>query len=121
MAIKDVLETFSKEVSDFASSGIVLRGEGTSIARFDHGEVDAAAGDAYLAEMLKQHFRALDGLGIETETEDVVLETTHGTLLARPLDQTDYVWTVITGPGANVALTRALMRKFVDEVLAEVP
>lgn len=121
MAIKDILETFSGEVSDFASTGIVLRDEGTSIARFDRGEVDAAAGDAYLAELLKQHLRALEGLELESETEDLVLETSHGLLLARPLDETDYLWTVITGPGANVALTRALMRKFEERVIAEVP
>lgn len=124
MALTDVLESFREQVTGLASAGVVHRSEGTAIASIQ-GEpaspLDAAAGDAYLAELLKLHERAQRSLGLDASTEDIVLQTSAGTLLARPLGDSDYLWTVVTSPAANVALTRALMRRYHDEVLAGLP
>lgn len=127
--IKPILERFAAEVSDFIGAGIVDQTEGTTIATFSKpasstpttSPADPQLADAYLAQLLILHQRAQKGLGRTGTTEDIAITTSGGLLLARPLPGTPYLWTLLTGPDANLPLTRALMRRFLPEVQAALP
>lgn len=126
MSLKDTLQSLSTEVTDFLSASVVHRTEGIAIESVSsseggNGSLDVAAGDAYLAEMLRQHLSAQENLGRASTTEDLLIRTQSGILLARPLPDSDFVWTVITGPSANTTLTRALMRKFHVKIAEALP
>lgn len=123
MSLDEILNAFAADVTGFGSASVVHRDEGTAIASvsLDDGGVDGAVADAYLAEMLKHHRRAQTELGDDSGTEDLVVETAQGILVARPLSETDYIWTVAAASPANASLTRALMRKYHDRVLEALP
>lgn len=121
MALQDVLESFRDEVTAFAATGVVHRDEGTTIASVADEGFDAAAGNAYLAEILKLHNAAQAELDLSGDTEDVVVQTPQGTLYARPVPDTEWVWTVMAGSEANVPLTRAVMRRYHDKIVTELP
>lgn len=122
--LEDALEAFRQDVSAFLSTGIVHRSEGTAIASVitdDLGGADPQLGEAYLAELFKLHQRAQTLLKREGETEDLVISTSGGLLLARSLPESEYLWAVVVGSGANIALTRALMRRHHDKITAALP
>ena len=121
MALDDILKAFSEELTAFAATGVVHHVEGTSIASRSEAGVDADTGNAYLAEMLKQYRITQAGLGFDDEALSLVLESSAGTALASPLGDSEYLWTVLVGPAANVALTQAVMRKYYDRVLEALP
>jgi len=123
MSLSKVLERLRDQVTDFRGAAVVHRLEGTTIATLapDASSGDAELGHAYLAELVKLHERAQDALGRAGITEDLVVQTSLGLLLARPFDGHDYLWTVLVGPGANPTLTRALMRSLHVELAEALP
>lgn len=123
MSLSKVLERLRDQVTDFRGAAVVHRMEGTPIATVgeDATSGDPELGHAYLAELVKLHERAQESLGRTSVTEDMVVQTSLGLLLARPFDGHDYLWTLLVGPGANVTLTRAVMRSFHVDVAEALP
>lgn len=130
-AVSAVLARFSSEVTDFLGSGVVDQQEGTTVASHPAPAPSSAASpsaapdpqlaDAYLAQVLRLHLRAQAALSRDGDPEDLAISTSGGLLLARPLPNTPYLWTLLTGPSANLSLTRALMRRFLPQLLDALP
>lgn len=125
MSLKDTLQELSGEVTDFVAATLVHRPDGIAVDTFRPDDADAsvdvAASDAYLAEMLSQHFDAEENLGRSHVTEDISVQTAGGLLIARPFPDSDFFWTLVAGPGANITLTRAIMRNYHEPVAELVP
>lgn len=122
MNLIDVLETFAQEVPALIACSVVSIADGTSIGAVgDVQTFDAAAIDAYFAEVVKKNQAALNALGIESVTEDVLVTSPSTLILARALPQTSYFWNVITSSRGSLGLTRALMRKYEADVLHALP
>jgi hypothetical protein len=124
-AVSPVLARFAAEVTDFLGAGLVDQQEGTTVASHPAASpadgADPQLADAYLAQVLLLHQRAQAALHRTGDPEDVAISTSGGLLLARPLPSSPYIWTLLTGPGANLALTRALMRRFLPQIIDALP
>ncbi|MEO1271938.1 MAG: hypothetical protein AAFX99_27905 [Myxococcota bacterium] len=122
MNILEVLETFSQEVPAFLSSSVVSLADGTNIGSVAMvKDFDPAAADAYFSEVLKKNTAAVTALGLQTQTEDLLLTTRSACFLARALPNTPYFWNVITTRSGSLGLTRALMRKYEAQILQALP
>ncbi|MBH24779.1 MAG: hypothetical protein CMH57_10070 [Myxococcales bacterium] len=122
MNILEVLEAFAQEVPGFLTCSVVSLLDGTNIGSVGVVEnFDPAAADAYFSEVLKKNTAALDSLGLQADTEDVLLTTRSAFFLARALPETPYFWNVITTRRGSLGFTRALMRKYEARIVQTLP
>jgi len=122
MNLIDILETFAQEVPSLIACSVVSIADGTSIGAVgDTQTFDAAAIDAYFAEVVKKNQTALSTLGIDSATEDILVTSSSTLFLVRSLPQTSYFWNVIISSRGSLGLTRALMRKYEADVLHALP
>lgn len=122
MNLLEALETFAQSVPAFLTTSVVSIEDGTSLSTvMGEIDVDGAAADAYFTEVLKKNAGALMALGIQSETEDILISTPSACFLIRTLPNTPYFWNVATRQDGSLGLTRALMRKHEANVLQGLP
>lgn len=118
----DSLQTFGREVPGFMSTSVVHLGDGTNVGAFATQEgFDPEATDAYFTEMLLRHHRAMQALGLPGATEDILTTSQDAFFLARPLPNTNYFWVLTTSRAGNLGFSRAVMRKYHDQIMDALP
>ncbi|MEM7049790.1 MAG: DUF4388 domain-containing protein [Acidobacteriota bacterium] len=119
--LQSVLDRFRDEVPEFVATDLVNIDSGLSIggATLD-ADFDSSVASACYAEVVKSNRRALDLLGLGSDsTEDILISTEKVFLLLRLLGSEYYHVVAITRKG-NLGFARAIMKKFEPALLQAV-
>ena len=120
MSLQDAIEAFKSQVPSFISTDIVDTSSGMSIGGASaNPDFDGSAASASFAEVVKANARALDLVGLGSDsTEDILITTKDAFLLLRVLG--NHFHGLAVGKDANLGLARVLMKKHEKNILAEI-
>jgi hypothetical protein len=118
----DLLRDLGQEVPGLMSTAVVHLGDGTSVgASVTQEGFFPEASDAWFTEIFHKHRRAMDALGLVSETEDILTTTRDAFFLARALPGTPYLWTMTVSRAGSLGFARAVMRKRHELIVAALP
>jgi predicted regulator of Ras-like GTPase activity (Roadblock/LC7/MglB family) len=121
--IEDILARFMEEVPQFIATDCVNIETGLSVGGSTSidPKFDASMASACYSEVIKSNARALDLLGIGSDTvEDILVTARDAYILVRVIGKEHYVSLVITRRG-TLGLARAILKKYEPALLAALP
>lgn len=118
--IEEILARFMEEVPQFIATDCVHIESGLSVGGSTSidPKFDASLASACFAEVMKSNARALDLLGIGSDSvEDILITTREAYILLRVIGKEHFVNLVITRRG-TLGLARAIMKKYEANLIA---
>lgn len=116
----DLLQRFSEQLPGCVHTSIVDRESGMAIAAVSEGDpLDSAGADAFHSDLYRLSQEALSGT-VPNAPTGIVLTSKEVTFVSRPLDDSRFIWLVVTRRSTTVGFTQAIMRKKIDEVQAAI-
>lgn len=117
--VDDILATFMQEIPHFIAADCVSIETGMSVTggtSMDRN-VDASMASSSYVEVIEANGRALDMLGIGSDTmEDIVITAQGAVVLVRPVGRAHYVSVIMTRRG-SLSVARAALKKHEDELV----
>src|SRR6056297_1414419 len=108
----DMLQDFSGKVPGCLHTSVVEQETGLALASISESDpLDAAGADAYHSDLYRLTGLALEGTPLSQNVEGIVLSSEDATFVSVPVEDTGYLWLVVTRRETTVGFTQAIMRK----------
>lgn len=113
----DIIQEVTAQVPGCLHTSVVDGATGLSLASVSDGDpLDAAGADAYHNDLYRLTELALEGLPLSGTAKGIVLTSRESTFISAPVEQTGYLWLVVTKRATAVGFTQAIMRKYVGRI-----
>lgn len=108
----EMLQELSEKLPGCLHTSVVDQETGLALASVSESDpIDAAGADAYHSDLYRLTSLALEGMPMSQDVEGIVLSSEVGTFVSVPVEDTGYLWLVVTRRDTTVGFTQAIMRK----------
>ncbi len=112
---KQILETFeriSSEIPGFIAASLVDLDSGMTLgARSLRGDFDLTAASAYNSEIVKQKYKIMRALNLNTTLEDILLTLGDQIHLIKMITPTTFIYLAADRASSNLAIVRNAVNK----------
>lgn len=117
VTLQEMLAELSDEVPGCRHTSVIDGRTGLALAAVSETDpLDAAGADAYHSDLYRLGRTALEEMPLSGPTEEVVITGGTNTFVSIPVEDTGYIWLVVTEQATTVGFIQALMRKHVGRV-----
>jgi predicted regulator of Ras-like GTPase activity (Roadblock/LC7/MglB family) len=112
---EDLIARIEKDCPGFIGAAVVDLDSGMTLAvRSADPTFDLATASAFNSEMVKQKFKIMEALGLESELEDMLLTLSDQFHLIKLLGRTAFVYLAARREGSNLAIVRNSVQRNVS-------
>lgn len=117
VSLHNLLDELAGELPGCLHTSVIDARTGLSLAASSETDpMNAAGADAFHTDLYRLGSQAASTLSGAEEVEEMVLTSEQGIYLSTPVEETGYLWLVVTEPDATVGFTQAMMRKYLEKV-----
>lgn len=115
--LTELLENLAGDVPGCQHTSVIDGRTGLSLAAVSETDpLDSAGTDAFHSDLYRLSQSLMDGTSLAGGAEEIVLNSGDATFISIPVDDTGFLWLVVTDRETTVGFVQALMRKHVGAI-----
>ncbi len=117
LPLHKLLEELAGELPGCFHTSVIDARTGLSLASNSQGDpINAAGTDAFHTDLYRLGREAAGQLSKAKDVQEMVLTSREAVYLSTPVEETGFLWLVVTEPDSTVGFTQAMMRKHLGRV-----
>jgi hypothetical protein len=116
---EDLVGRIEKDCPGFIGASVVDLDSGMTLAvRSADASFDLATASAFNSEMVKQKFKIMSALGLDSDLEDMLLTLSDQIHIIKLLGRTSFIYLAARREGSNLAIVRNSIQRNVGDIAA---